>query len=187
MIEVLFLILPLVAATRRGSRRRRPRRRITTLNFSCILTLSSLAQETCIKVDCFPSDFAREFFAVSVDYTATRRDATAGEGPILFGFNHKGYTVAQVKEYLTAEAAVDPSNVVEGREYARRLVRTCGAFTGQNAYESVGEIGDMRRRKLKFAITDGSNLQFWGYNRDSAPLTAGSTIHVDGRLYGRWM
>ena len=80
---------------------------------------------------------------------------------------------------------VRPDDIV-ANERIRRPVRRVGAFPGGNSGEALND-GRMIRTPMKFALSDGLNIDVWAINRGGATLTTGSIVEFSGTFYGRWM
>ncbi len=139
---------------------------------------------TVVKASVFTNAFGNAFFAVSVDGQYTLRGATAGEGPIDFGWSLNDYSVAEIAENLVADEMNTRINQI-AMEQARRKVRRVGVYSVIGSEEKFSE-GNTKRRKLGFTIPDGGNLDLWGRNSSGAQLTTGQVLQVQGTLYGRW-
>ena len=161
--------------------RRKNRKDFVAIPFTENLTLSTLANSTVFTRALVT--FGEDIFILSVDATWTLREATAGEGPIAFGFSHGDLTVTEVKEALEAELT-DPDDIIQ-KEKARRPVRRSGAFHGLSTEEAAFQ-GDVKRTTVKFSVGDGHALNAWAMNRSGLQLTGGQIVACDGVIYGRW-
>ncbi len=166
------------------TRKRRNRKGFTALPFSISLALLTLADETILATQLLGGVFIEDFFCISVDGQWGLRGLTAGEGPIDVGYSHDDYSVAELKENLTANL-LDPDNKIV-QEQSRRLVRRAGIFNGVAATEVLND-GKAIRTKLRFMVGNDHAIQFWVRNRSGANLTTGALIELNGTLYGRWV
>ncbi len=112
------------------------------------------------------------------------KNHTAGQGPIYVGICHSDLTVTEVREALQAEMT-DPDDII-AKERSRRPVRKLGVFKSIDLDDTIND-GMPLRKKIRFAVGDGHNLQLWAFNRSGAALTTGSIITALGTLYGRWL
>lgn len=158
--------------------------KLTHLPFHSNLALISLVNNTVIKADLFGTQFAEDFWILSVTGVWTIEDNTATEGPIYVGLTHNDLTIGEVLECLDSEL-VDPSDIIQ-RERSRRPVRTVGAFPGLATHESLNH-GDKVRAPVKFLINDGHMLAMYAVNRSGANLTGSAVVVLDGIITGRWI
>ncbi len=172
-----------MAQKRHGRRRRRSKGRFVAIPFSATLPVLAVNAGVVVKANLFGSNFAEDFYAISVDASWGMEAHTAGEGPYTLGYAHGDLSEAEIVESITAELT-DPGDIIQ-KERARRPVRSVGRFTGV-AIDEVLNDGVLIRTPLKFAVNDGNQVVFWMFNRDSVQQTTGTLIKVDGVLYGRW-
>lgn len=130
-----------------------------------------------------PAALGEDLYCLSIDTTWSSVDHTAKEGPIVVGVAHGDLSVTEIKEATEAEMT-DPDDII-ARERARRPVRTIGVFDGETENEKLND-GRMLRTKMKFSVGDGHQPVLWAKNKDTAQLTTGTLIKVNGVLYGRW-
>lgn len=165
--------------------KRKGRRPFVTIPHTDVITLSTLANNTVIK-ESNVLNLGEDFFCVSMDITASIRDATAGEGPIKIGWANDDLSVAEIAEALAA-APLDPSDIVE-LERARRPVRMFAQFPVFSAEETIND-GKTLRVKVRRRFSSGANkmIGLWAQNRSGATLTTGAVVSLDYRLYGYWL
>ncbi len=108
-----------------------------------------------------------------------KRGGTAGEGPIMVGYAHNDYTVAEIKEALEAEAAMATGDKI-ANEQANRLVRLVGVFPGIDGDETLND-GKPITTKLNWAIPLGGNVATFIYNRSGGTLTTGMVTTISGK------
>ncbi len=184
MLEIFLIMIGLfIPLGMMAHKRKRSSGSFRAVPFSIQLATGALGAETVIKVDVFASNSTRDSWITSIDYTASIRDHTAGEGPLQIGFAHDDYTVAEIKECLESGASFDPGNKI-AQEQSRRLVRAAGIFSGAAAFESLYD-GRPKRRKIGFLVSQGFNLAFWIKNNDGAALTGGGIVEISGTAYMR--
>ncbi len=180
MLEiVIILVLMLVGAAKKGRRTRR-RAALVVLRYTFVLTLSTLANVTAVKVNVFTGNVTRDLFMQSIDCLWSMRDHTAGEGPIIVGFAHGDYTVTEIKECLEADTLSLADRIA--RERSTRWVRDGGIFDGLGGDTTLND-GRAKRTRLRFPIENGFNLAVWAYNQSGAALTTGATITGVGKAY----
>ncbi len=119
----------------------------------------------------------QEAIVTSIEVTVARNNGTQGEGPILVGVAHSDYTDAEIEQCVEALGAWTSADKI-AEEQSKRLVRMLGTFAG-DATEKLWD-GRKRKFKLNWRIADGQAINFWAYNSDSAVLTTGSAVNVDG-------
>ncbi len=167
----------------KNHRRRRRRRGITTIPVSGSIVVGALATGIVISGNLI-AQVAEDFFAISADLSWNIRGHTAGEGPLRVGVAHGDYVVSEIKEYLDVDMS-DPGDKI-AIERGRRQIRRAGVFTGLDADEALFD-GMQRRVPLKFIINDTKALNLYLHNQSGATLTTGTTLQVDGQVYGRWL
>ncbi len=166
------------------SRRRRRKSRLAVINVDESIVLGALVDNSVISVDSDP--FGREFYAISTDLYWGLDALTVGEGPIVVGVAHNDYTDVEMAETLNQTGMEDPGDKI-AQERGRRLVRRAGQFSGVASNQVLND-GKVLRTRIGFVLTDGFSLAFWAQNKsNSAPLTTGAAINVNGKIYGRWI
>ncbi len=124
-----------------------------------------------------------DFWVQSVDVSITLRDATAGEGPLSFGFANSDLTTAEIIESIDS-SPTHRSDII-ARERARRPVRRVGQFAVLSGAE-VHNDGKEERVTIKMYLAEGDELSFWTRNNSGATLTTGAVISLVGKIYGEW-
>ncbi len=170
-----------MAKRRRGTRRKK--KPIIAIPFNTNLALATLANDTVLTAAVLGSNFAEDFFCVSLDGYWSLRNGTGGEGPLAVGFAHSGYSVAQVFEALQGEKT-SPDDLIQA-EHSRRKVRRAGIFPGLSTDEVLAQ-GEAVRTKIRFSVGNGFNLVFTVHNLSGSSLSTGTVVNLVGTLYGRW-
>ncbi len=117
-----------------------------------------------------------QYRALSANLNWVLRDAT--EGPILVGYAHSDYSVAEIKECLEAAQSIDQGNLI-AREQASRLVRRVGLIgEGENDLNDAKPI----RTKLNWKMTTGDTLNVFAFNQTGGTLTTGAVIVTAGSI-----
>ncbi len=160
----------------------RNRRGFQAIPFSAQFTLGALTSGTVIQNNVIT--WGEDIYVISIDAAWTLVTSDADDGPIEVGWCHGDLSVAEVAEALDAEVS-DPDDII-AREHARRPVRAVGVFPGATAASEQLFDGAIRRRKMRFSIGDGHNLNAWARNNAGSDLVAGASIEVTGTIYGRW-
>ncbi len=163
--------------------RSKSRRNFVAIPFRSAITLGTLAAGVVLTADLTAAQFAREFYAISVDSSWALNGHTANEGPITVGFAHNDLSVGEIAEALDAELT-DPSDII-AKERARRPVRRVGVFAGL-AQEDVLNDGMEGRTPLRFGVNDGHAVAAYARNLDASTLTTGNVVRITGTLYGKW-
>ncbi len=172
-----------MANKRRGGRKGR-RRGIVAVPFQGTLALATLADGALLSGGVLNANFSRNFYAVSVDVTASKRGGTVGEGPILYGWAHSDLSDTEMDEKLEAENSAQGDIIANER--AKRPVRLAGVFS-QLSVDEILNNGMPVRTPLRFTIQEGFALALWAKNRSGvANLTTGCVITVTGTIFGRY-
>ncbi len=164
--------------------KKRSSKRFVVLRMGTGLPLLTLADNTVVKQDVQSVDFDNEIWLSSSDIQISLRGATPGEGPIMVGFAHGDYTVAEINEWYTSTNFLS-ADMVE-QEQGRRKCRDIGTLAVIASSESLND-GKAIRVKIGIKIQSGQNLSFWARNSSGASLTTGSVIEFNGKLYGTWL
>ncbi len=160
------------------------RKNFVAIPFFAELLLSTLADDTVIKVSMLSQNFGEDIFCISVDVLASIVDLTAGEVPLIFGVAHNDLTVSEILEFLDSELT-DPDDLIQ-KERSRRPVRRIGVFSKGSVSEIELNDGKKIRQTMKFSVGDGHNVALFIANRSGATLTTGAGLKVSGTLFGRW-
>ncbi len=177
MIEYIILIaigLIVMMAKKRGGR---SMARYNRGNVSEVLGLGTLAPDTVIATvfDNVVDDRTR---ITSVVATYALQDHIAGEGPLVFGIAHGGYTVAEIQEWFDEAGSWNESDLI-GNEVGARMIRTVGSFDGQTTSEKFNN-GRPVKTKLNWILNEGATLALWCVNRDDNALTSATALVADG-------
>ncbi len=157
----------------RGKRRFNLRRvRITAEEALGALTTDTALTQTLTGTS------ANAYRAVTANISWSLVSLTAGEGPISVGYAHSDYTVTEIKECIESQTSVDQNDKV-AQERANRLVRTVGILSED------GSLNDGRpvKTKLNWLIGIGQSVNIFSWNEDTATLTTGAVINVNGDLW----
>ncbi len=177
MIEVL-LLLALVMLAKHPKRRGRYNLRLIRLTGA--RALSTLASQTGIAT-ALTGAATDTYRVVSMHNSWSVDGLTAGEGPLTVGYAYSDYTVAEIKEFLDSQAALNIGSKIE-QEQSRRLIRVVGTFSGE-ANQSLFD-GKPIRTKLNWKIAIGDTVQMFVFNEDaSSALTTGASVHCIGKMY----
>ncbi len=178
-------------AKARKRTRRRSSRNFVAIPFTKNLLLATLANATVLTVP-VTAGLTEDLYVISCDLSATFIGLTAGEGdPMQIGLAHGDYGVTEIKENL--EVAITGPGDKINQERTRRLVRRTGMLQAQgtNVHTEMSMIGRngsrIVRTTCKFVVQNPSTLQAWIQNRSGAALTTGSTLVLNGTVFGRWI
>ncbi len=149
------------------------------------LVLSTLADNTVLK-GTVQAAFTRRFHILYMKCFWAIRGNTIGEGPILVGYNHGDYTIAEILENLDV-AILNTANKIE-RERASRLVRKVGFFVAFSVSEELrgNKGGEAVYTKLNWTIEEGETLDLFAINRSGGALTGGQIVEIEGTMVGYW-
>ncbi len=118
--------------------------------------------------------------SVKVSIALADFTAAAGDGPIVIGIAHSGYTSAEIEGWIESASSWDQGNLV-GNEVRKRHIRQIGIVNGNESdVTNVSLWAGMRTVKCGWGLTTGDTVKFWAYNSGSSLLTTGSTLHVNG-------
>ncbi len=181
MLEIILLLIVGLAllAKKTPKRRRFNLRKVKASPSVGITTLASVTAFTGV----FFGNADGAYRPVSMESTWSMEDHVPGEGPILVGYAHGDYTVAEIKEFILSGSSINIGNMVE-RERAERRIRHVGTFSGENASETLND-GRPIKTRLNWRIPIGTNLNVWFFN-DSINALSGSTVmKVNGHSWVR--
>ncbi len=167
-----------MAKKRGGTRRKFNLRRV---RITPTLPLSTLAAATALVVGLTGSADGA-YRVVSVKQTWSVKEMTAGQGPILFGYAHSDYTVAEIKEAIEAAAAISLGDKI-AQEKANRLVRLVGSFQPDDTGEQIFNDGKQVSTKLNWLIPIGKAVNMFCYNDDTSDLTTGGRVTSSGEMW----
>ncbi len=153
------------------------------VRFTISVDIGALADGVVQVNSLLPGDLAEDLFAMSVHATWTIRNATAGMGPVEFGYVHDDYTATEVSECILS-AVTDPNNLIQV-ERSRRFVRRVGSFRGFQTEEEIND-GRLMKTKIKWTIHDGHDLGVWLQNQTGATIPGNPIVEVSGTIWGRW-
>ncbi len=180
-IIVLFTVLMVMAAKRKGYSRRRGAR-LVVLKFDVQISMGTLADNAALLTSII-SSFTTAFWCSSADVYWSVDGHTTPEGPLVVGLCHGAYTAAQVVEALDA-SPTGPDDVI-AIEQGRRMVRRSGQFAGNLDPEVLND-GKAIRTKCRWTTGIAEDFELFVVNRHGAPLTTGGQLHARGQLYGNW-
>ncbi len=150
------------------------------VRFDSNLALSTLANQT-VLTSSLTGVSANPYRCMSVKTTWNLKNLTSGQGPLIFGYVHSDYTVAEIKEALEVGGSIDIGSKVE-QEQADRLVRIVGTFDGLLTEEKFNEGRPMKTR-LNWAIGIGDSVAQFVYNDAGLTLTTGAFTDVIGIMW----
>ncbi len=170
---------------------KRSNKNFANLRFVAQQPLGALASVTAVGARIFGGDFTTSLFVMSIDcsWNIENWTHTALDGPVVCGFYHNDFTVAQVKEAL--EVSVLGTADKTEQEFMNRMVRIVGTIVPKGAVgdvisEDLGE-GQRFRTKLNWVIEEDHAINWFLYNQGSGAMTTGAVGNIAGQLYGRWM
>ncbi len=167
----------------KGRRKRDPN--FVVIPFTAALTVGTPTANTVVQAAIVT--MADEIAMISVDATWNLRDATTGQGPIMFGFSHGDLSLTEVAEALNA-IPVRRDDMIQ-IERAGRAVRRVGSFQGAVDLEEKFNDGKVTRTPLrgKFRFSEDVAFNMWIQNRSGGTLAGGASVVCDGLIYGRWL
>ena len=122
--------------------------------------------------------FADEFLVFKTLAAFAWDSPTSGQGPLLVGLCHSGYTNTTIEECLEA-ANLQGSGLI-ATEQAERLVSPMATLDPSNPAAFVEE-------SRKWPIDDNTGIDHWAYNMSGTALTSGSSLICALTLFGRWL
>jgi len=165
-------------------RRRRWTADMQSVPFTEATALGALASVTVIAGGTLPAS-DNEYRVLSVSNLWSMRGQTAAEGPIIVGYAHGDYTVAEIKEAIEAETMMTRADKIAA-ERGNRLVRRVGVFPGMTPEEVLND-GRPIRTRLNWVIPDGETLAAWAYNQSGASLSGGAILVQNGKATIKWL
>ncbi len=177
MLEILVLLVATLFLAKRTPKKRRYNLR--GVRFTPELPLLALASDTALAVAVTTTSDS-DYRCISLDGTWTIHDMAADQGPITVGYAHSDYSVTEIKECLESQASISIGLKVE-QEQAKRLVRIVGTFVGGG--RNTLNDGRPIKVRLNWLIGAGNNVAMFAYNEDTAPLTTGSILNHQGKMW----
>ncbi len=150
------------------------------VRFDAQIALATVANQVVVTSG-LTGTSANPYRCKSVKVTWNLKNLTAGEGPILFGYAHSDYTVAEIKECLEVGTSIDQGDKV-ALEQAQRLVRLVGSFRGLNSEEEFNN-GLPKKTKLNWKIGIGDEVSMFIYNDSGSTLTTGAFCDTLGEMW----
>ncbi len=160
----------------------KPKRRFTgrMIRLTGARALSTLASQTAIAT-ALTGAATDTYRVLSMNNSWSVDGLTAGEGPLTVGYSYSDYTVAEIKEFLDSQSAINVGSKIE-QEQSKRLIRVVGVFSGE-ANQSLN-FGRPIRTKLNWKVAIGDTIQMFVFNEDaSAALTTGANVHSIGKMH----
>ncbi len=165
-------------ARKKGSGKRKfnlRRVRITTEK-----VLGTLASDTALT-QTLSGASSNAYRCKSISCNWSVRELTEGEGPLTVGYAHSDYSVAEIKECLESQGAIDQGDKV-AQERANRLVRIIGQL-GPEGNISLND-GMPVKTKLNWLIGIGDSVNAFIFNEDDAAnLTTGANVNLSGDMW----
>lgn len=149
------------------------------------VTLGTLGSNTAV-LDLMSETVNERTYVSSVDVIHALHGLTpaAGDGPILVGFAHGNYQLAELEEWIEQTQSWNEGDVVGTREIGRRLIKRVGIFpsaVGDGNGNAVLNDGKPIKTKLGWILTQGQTIAFWAYNTGGSSLATTSPVyHVQG-------
>ncbi len=166
--------------------KRKPSRRgsLVPLKFTATMSLGTLADDTVISTPTIDS-LEQDFDVISTDLSVAIRNLTPGQGPLDYGLQEQGFTVAEVAEALDASPL---SQYGPAMERSRRKVRLYGTFNGEEADSTVNDGKPIRKKMFlrAFGHSTFAAARVWMRNKSGATLTTGAVVEIQGTHWGRW-
>ncbi len=187
MMEIVILLIVLTIGMAKHGRRRRSRwtSDMQKVQLFQVLALSTLAASTLIGADMIASG-DDQYRILSMTGYWSLRGGTAGEGPLIMGVAHSGYSDAQIEAVLETETMLTRGNIVATREVGRRLVRRVGQFSGVGTEEVLND-GKVTKVRLNWAMGEASVPRMWVHNFSGATLAGGAIVSFNGSMIIKWL
>ncbi len=149
------------------------------------LALGALAAQDVIAGQ-LTADVATEaYWANSAHVTVVCEGLAATEGPLDVWIGSSGLTAAQVEAFLETSTSFAMQDISAKEIQSRgRYVKHVGTLTDKD--DSLNE-GRTMKVKLGFKIATGQSLTVFVRNQQSAVLTTGTFVLVQGTLHGNWI
>ncbi len=183
-MELILLILMATGGLALLAKKARKRRRfnLRPVRITTEKVLGTLASDTAL-VQTLTGTSANAYRCVSVAVVWSIRELTEGEGPLTVGYAHSDYSVAEIKECLESQTAIDQGDKV-AQERANRLVRSIGQL-GPEGNETLND-GLPVKTKLNWKIGIGDSVNAFIFNEDDAAnLTTGANVNLSGTMWVR--
>ncbi len=179
----------LVRSTEPGVMARKKRGKRGSSSFQVLpvkasVDLGTLAQNAVLTVD-LTALGVTEFQTVSMDLTWSIEGMASVDEPVQVGVANGDLSGTEITEKLDANP-ISSSDVI-ARERQRRPVRAVGQI-GQVGGTGARVMNDGKpiRTRFRTRLATGIELEAWVRNL-AAALVTGSTVHINGSLYGYWV
>ncbi len=185
MIEIIMtLVLAVLLAKRKPSRRRRFNLRMVRINNRVAMGALDTLTVTSGSITTAANDTYR-LMSVKASYSWTDIAAVADDG-FTFGLAHSDYTSAEIEECLESQSSIDLGNKV-AQEQANRLVREIGTIRSTPGATIAGSAifgnGRLVKTRLNWAMNTGDTLNVWVHNASNVIWTTGSNLNVAGAMW----
>lgn len=164
-------------AKRKGRRRRRFNLRRVRLTPE--LALSTLASDTALLNAIQGGTSTTAMRIASIIATWSVSGMTGNNGPLTIGYAHPDYSVAEIKECLESQAAIDLGDKV-AQERSNRLIRVIGMIDSEN---DVLNDGLPVKTKLNWKMPAGDTPNFFVFNESTSPLDTGASVKLSGNMW----
>ncbi len=183
ILVILFLLLAVGMAKKRGRRRRFNLRRVRLASTSVAGALAAADVVTNAITDTVKDPM--RFISVIASYSWSNIGAIIDDG-CSFGYAHSDYTAAEVEECLEAGGSMDLGDKV-AQEMANRLVREIGTISQAGALAAAAGAayndGKPMKTRLNWLMSTGDTLNLWIRNASGVVWTTGSGVTVLGDLW----
>ncbi len=184
MLEILLLlalIMPVLAAKRRGSRR--SMRGYMKGDINEKIDLGTLAASTLISANIGETVIERTLISsIVTTWSLSEFTQAVGDGPIVVGVANSDYTDSEIEQVLENNGSWNAGSLVD-QEKTKRKVRIIGTFQQKDISvgNSVLNDGKPIKTKLNWVLETGQTLSLWAYNDgESALATTDPDVNVFG-------
>ncbi len=122
--------------------------------------------------------------AISISGTWSYKLVGTTEGPVVVGYAHSDYSVAEIKEALEIQNSINVGDKV-AQEKAKRLVRIVGVFSESLISGGSATLNDGKpiKTRLNWFIPIGKAVNIFAYNDAGLALEGSSVIDMNGDLW----
>ncbi len=172
----------------RVSMARKPRRKFRRYirgNIDERQALATLAAATGVK-NSIDDSVDDSTWASSVEALWSVTGITDGDniGPIMVGYAHSDYTLAEIEEWIERSVSWSEANLIE-REISQRKIKRIGMFRNPDTPGQAALLneGRMVKTKLGWVLNEGQTIALWYYNVGTAAFASSiPDVHTQGHV-----
>ncbi len=144
------------------------------------IALTTLANVT-VLVGAVTGSADGAYRAVSLIGNWTYKSIGTTKGPVVVGYCHSDYSVAEIKEAIEIANSINVGDMV-AQEKANRKVRIIGTFQGAETSEVLND-GKPIKTRLNWLLPIGKAVNIFAYNDAGGSLEGSGVIDFNGNMW----